>query len=776
VGTVDNLSSFGYLVRRRRKALDLTQTDLANKVYCSLSTIKKIEADERRPSLLMAERLVESLQIHASDRQAFLSASSAEGLFDRLNLPDASLDRSAVHSNLSTYLPPTPFVGHKNELAELSRLINEQGYRLISLVGPGGIGKTRLALQAAEEQVARFSGGVFFTTLSQVDTPAYIPSAILDALSLPAYPVVDILSQVIEHLHNQVTLLVLDNFEHLLDGADLIVDLLHASPKLVIITTSREPLDLSMEHVFEVRGMPLDPDVVGGQVSDLDAVQLFLQTARSVGVVKYPSRQELNCILRICRLVDGMPLAIELAAAWSRTRSYEEIEMGILNGLDFLTSSMRDAGERHRSIEAAFEYSWCSLTPEEKRVFPILSVFHGGFRFDAVREIAAVQLSTLTALVNKSLLYRIASGRYEMHELLRRFSELKLLERGEGDDYYRQHMRYYLKLCESVSSGSYPGVSNTLPEEAESDNFRFALSTAVQLHEVEIELRLVINLGQFWHEKGLLVEGLTWLKQALSLDDHPPPSLKLQALIQSAWIAQDMGDFEQAILFCKQSLSLGKELGDRSSIGQALLIYGTALYLNGEFERSIRLLNKSLAIFRATDDEKDQLIALLRIADLNMRLGMLDQAEQQWRDALVLSSKLDQKKEMGFSLGGLGDIQRFRGNYAEAMDNYMKSLTIHWELNQIVDLPFVMEAMAMDFIAMRQPDKALVLLCSAENLRKEIHSPLPPSYQQSYAPFIQDLKNQIGESAFFDARQAGCSASLKQVIGHFIQSADEAEK
>lgn len=773
--TVDDIHSFGYWVRRRRKALDLTQQVLADQVYCSLSTIKKIELDERRPSPLMAERLAECLDIQGVDRHAFIAAAGAEISFDRLNFPSLPLDRSTAHSNLEDYLSPTPFIGYRKELTELSGLISDGRCRLVSLVGAGGMGKTRLALRVAAGQVDRFPDGVYFIPLAQVGSLSSISSAILDALSLPHYPGSDLHSTLLEYLHTRNTLLVLDNYEHLLNTVSLVTELLRNSPRLVILVTSREPLDLTQECVYEVNGLPVEREA-GAQVSSLDAVQLFLQAAQRVGGMANPTLQDLDTVWRICKLVEGMPLAIELAGAWARTHTYLEIEAGIMGSLDFLSSAKHDASERHRSIQAAFGFSWRLLTPEEQRLFPILSIFRGGFQVDAIQMIAGTQTATLDSLVNKSLLKRTSSGRYEMHELIRRYSEQKLVDLGLTDYFLILHLKYYLKRVENTS----PGINSSAGEQlaafyrSDIDNLRLALSTAIERNEVELGLRLVVALGQNWLNTGHLLEGLAWLRQLIRQENGQYPILKTQALILSASIYRDMGDFEQAISLSKQSLVLCKVVKDQALTGQSLMILGTSYYLVGEAERGSKLLERSLAIFQAADDESQQIRALLRIGDLERWRGMLDTADFHWQQALAIATRLGEKKEMGFSLGGLGDIKRLQGKYHEAMQIYKRALLIHWERNDVLDITFLFEAMALDFIALQQVREALVLWGAANKLRYEIHSLAPPRYQQSYATAIQAVRTQLGEATFTKAVQAGSNTPLEQVISSFLQPLSEA--
>jgi predicted ATPase len=322
-------------------------------------------------------------------------------------------------------------VGRTEELASLSTRLAEAACRLLTLVGPGGNGKTRLAIELARQKAPDFANGVYFVALQPVSSPDRLTATIAEGIGFSFYGQDDPEAQLLSFLSERQSLLLLDNFEHLLETADLLARMLAAAPGLKLLVTSREALNLQEEWLWHVRGMHF-PDA--DRVADIEAfsaLKLFTERARRVRQDFSPEAEQ-SCIIRICQLVGGTPLALELAAAWLKTLPCDKIVHEIERNLDFLASNMRNIPERHRSMRAVFEQSWLLLSEDERLVLKRLSVFRGGFRQPAAEAVAGASLLTLSSLADKSLLYVDASGRFEIHELLRQFAEERL-EREAGE-------------------------------------------------------------------------------------------------------------------------------------------------------------------------------------------------------------------------------------------------------------------------------------------------------------------------------------------------------
>jgi len=341
----------------------------------------------------------------------------------------------------------TLFLGRNAELGDISALIHNPLCRLLTLVGPGGIGKSRLALEAASNQPGSFSDGRYIAYLQALPSADLLVSAIAEALEFRFQPDDDPHDQLVAYLRHKSLLLVLDNFEHLLDGASLVGDILASATAVKVLVTSRERLHLQEEWVYEVRGLDYPANDSETDIETYGAVQLFIHSARRVspqfrltGLCKPP-------VARICRLVGGMPLGIELASAWTRALPCEEIAREIERSLDILEATARNVPPRHRNMRAAFEPTWHRLPEEERHVFMKLSVFRGGFTREAAESVAGATLQSLLSLVDKSLLRLDANGRYTIHELLRQYGEEQLnASPPERDQSLDLHCSCYLDL------------------------------------------------------------------------------------------------------------------------------------------------------------------------------------------------------------------------------------------------------------------------------------------------------------------------------------------
>jgi transcriptional regulator with XRE-family HTH domain len=365
-------TSFGSWLRQRRKSLDLTQFELADQIGCSVVTIRKIEVDERRPSKQIAERMADVLAVSAEERAAFIAfARRTEAIPSDTFLPHAT-----VISRHNLPPQPTPFIGRADELAEIAERLTDPACRLLTLVGPGGIGKTRLALEAAHEQQPNFADGVYFVALTPIASPNLVAPAIAGTLKLTSYDPADPIASIVHDLREKALLLLLDNFEHLLEATNLLTDILAAAPQVKILVTSREALNLQEEWVRRVDGLSFPVSGDDENAEDYSAIRLFVERARRIRG-NFSLTDESDNVARICQLVQGMPLAIELAATWLKTLPCARIADEIQRNLDFLASPLRNVAERHRSVRAIFDQSWKLLTIEEQSVFQTL-VQQGG--------------------------------------------------------------------------------------------------------------------------------------------------------------------------------------------------------------------------------------------------------------------------------------------------------------------------------------------------------------------------------------------------------------
>jgi predicted ATPase/DNA-binding CsgD family transcriptional regulator len=338
---------------------------------------------------------------------------------------------------------PTPFIGREPEIAEIVELLTDEDCRLLTLLGPGGIGKSRLSTESIRRLTENdFEHGVFYVPLAPLTSADNIVTTVIGVLGIMIGEDGTPQEELVKFLSGRNLLLVMDNFEHVLDGADLVADILSASSNVKILVTSREALNLQQEWVWHVRGMRFPDDTTIDDIDKYSALKLFLDRAKRVRR-EFSVDSELDDAIRICQLVGGMPLAIELSVSWLKTLSCQDIIKQIERGIDFLSTRARDIPERHRSIRAVFDYSWNLLSSDEQAVFPRLSIFRGGFTLEASENVARADLMTLSGLVEKSMVRRDNTGRFDIHELLRQYAEEKLDEVDETTDVLSAHATYF---------------------------------------------------------------------------------------------------------------------------------------------------------------------------------------------------------------------------------------------------------------------------------------------------------------------------------------------
>lgn len=489
------------------------------------------------------------------------------------------------------------FVGRDDELSQIGTLFADPNCHLLTLVGPGGVGKTRLALEAARRQ--EYPDGVHFVPLQPLTSADYIVSTIADAVGIQFSPGGDLRHQLLDYFRHRSLLLVLDNLEQLLDGVTLLSEILDAAPGVSILATSRERLSLREEWVLEVEGLsyPINDDEP--DPAQHSAVALFEQRARQTKLSFELVDPQRSAVGRICRMVGGMPLGVELAAAWVRALSCEAIADEIARSLDILETSTRNVEPRHRTIRAVFEPTWQRLTNAERDTFMRLSVFRGGFTRDAAEAVAGASLRTLTALVDKSLVRVNANGRYDMQEILRQYAMAKLTADAASTSAER-HLTYFLKLTEVDDRERDPAWYEHLNPDL--DNFRAALAWALHRQDAEKGLRLAASLSWFFAEQSHAREGLTWLEHMLHISQDVPPSVRAKALARAGETAAMLADYEYAKTLARQALDLARAVDDHSSIAMSLATLGFYSGWNQYSVQAAEMLDESLALLRQLAD------------------------------------------------------------------------------------------------------------------------------------------------------------------------------
>jgi predicted ATPase/DNA-binding CsgD family transcriptional regulator len=623
---------------------------------------------------------------------------------------------------------PTPFLGRERELAELSALLLDPDSRLVTLLGPGGIGKTRLALEAAARESDKgdspFGDGIFFVPLQSLNEEDYIVPAIADALKYSFSSREEPRDQLLNYLKDKRTFLVLDNFEHLLPGADLIAAILEGCPQVKILVTSREVLGLQEEWIRPVEGLDFPGQERPERLEDYSAVQLFAERARRVQP-GFSLEREQACVLRICQLVQGMPLAIELAAAWLKSLPCAEVAAEIQHSLDFLATRLRNVPERHRSVRAVFDQSWKHLAEEEQAVFRRLAVFQGGFTRSAAEAVAQASPALLQALVDQSLLSLNPGGRYQLHELLRQFGaeqlDEKTEERQETQNLHARYFAGFLARLESRLKGpeqldalaqmdqeidNIRGAWRWMSEESDSAGLDLAMSSLTLYYQIRsrfqegteaFERAAAMASGSPVY--GYLLQAATWFKasitgwgpqwpryqEALSwMRDSNTSSRMAFPLMSLCFVELDPEEEEQVRQFFRDNLAHARENEDTWACAwfqYSLGVIGSRSELTPEAQL---LLEESISAFEKCGDRWGSTAALHHLGSKIAEQGNYLEARAIFHKSLQICKEIGDQGGVEFSLHFLGEIARGMQEYEGSLNYLLDAIQIGKELNSFM--------------------------------------------------------------------------------------------
>jgi predicted ATPase/DNA-binding XRE family transcriptional regulator len=774
---MDSEISFGHWLQKRRKALDLTREELARKIGCSASALRKIETNVRHPSKQLAQILASTLDIPVDEHENFIKIARGELPLGRINssspLPDLRVFQSSQTISNPIPILSTALIGRERELSALRQMLADPQCRLITLVGPGGIGKTSLALEIACDQYSQYKDGVAFVSMEELDAPSSIVPAIADALAFSFQEGIDAKKQLINHMRSRQMLLVLDNAEHLLEDVSIFTKIIQSAPHVKLLCTSREPLNLHSEWVLEVRGLPYPQSYDSVEFEHNSAVTLFLHRAKQVKMHLNLKQEDRIAITHICKMVEGIPLAIELSAAWTRTLSYREIAMEIEKSLDFLSTNMRDIPERHQSLRAVFNHSWKLLTDEERDVLMKLAVFQGGFTREMAEQVADANLVALGTLKMKSLIQQNDRKRYYLHEMVRQYAHTQLQFSGEAKPAYSAHLSVFVCLAETMESElTRSGQSRRLLYmETEHDNFRVALRWAFESGDTESALRLTGALWRFWYMRSHLVEGSQWLEQALqAASTVASASLRAKVLNGAGLLAYYQGRFNQAEQWLEECLSLQSDLGERD-IAYAKLTLAWIVHDQLGFARASLLYQDTLQSFRRLDDFYGMVRTLNSQGVLAFDIGDLNLADQLFNECMVLARQYGDKENVAVALTNLGWTAALRGQ-VQAVELCQEAITLFCELGNKLGIAFSLEGVAAGFILAAQAGRAVRLLGSADALRAAIDAPLGGTHARCLEQIIQQGHETLSDPAFAVAWAEGEAMSMEKAIAYAIGVAD----
>lgn len=681
--------SFGEWLKLRRKTLDLTQSELAQRAGCSVHALRKIESGERRPSKQLAGLLANALEIPTDDQATFVKVARGELIIERLRPPapaqaadqPAEPGPTAKLSNLPE--THTPLIGRDPELITLGQLLRDPQCRLLTLIGPGGIGKTSLAIEVASGHLNHFSEGVCFVSLAPLKTHTYLVPAIADALGYAFQGQLEPRLQLLNYLRSKELLLVLDNAEHLLAGIELFGEILEGAPGVKLLVTSRERLYLQSEWVFEIQGLPVPPEDQITQAEQYSSFALFLQAAQRAQVAFELLPEQRAAVVYICHMVEGMPLGIELAAAWVSLLTPREIAQEIERSLDFLATSMRDVPARQRSLRAAFDHSWNLLTDDERLVLRRLAVFQGGFKREAAEQVANATLPTLLALTSKSLLRRTERGRYDLHEVIRQYALSHLQDDPQHEVVRDRHSDFYLTMLSKRESALKGAAQREAMRELtdEIDNLRTAWLWAVERENYPLLEGATNALGRLYEIGGWLREGIEQFEpviQALldGAEDVQCQNVLGKALIQQGLLFFRWGEFGEAQNRLSKSLEILRPLNDPTLLPDALVIWGTIKHLYGEFDQALSLLDEGLSCARAGGYRWSEAYALVNQGYLASLYGRYKECYRQMMAGLAIFRELSDPQYIALSLNFMTPTLIHLGYYQQAYEGLQESLQL----------------------------------------------------------------------------------------------------
>jgi non-specific serine/threonine protein kinase len=828
VVTPEKFTTFGELLRFLRRKANLTQRELSIAVGYSESQISRLEQNERAPGeATLAARFVPALYIDDEPQWvARLLELGAATHAPETVAPQPIAEAKPTPHNLPNQL--TSFIGREKEITEVKQHLLK--VRLVTLTGPGGCGKTRLALQAASGLLDDFRDGVWLIELAPLADPVLVTQTVAVVLGLKEEVGRPFLSTLTDHLRGKRLLLILDNCEHLIQAsAQLTESLLHACPDVHILATSREGLGVAGEISFLVPSLSSPDPAQAIQVDTLakyESVQLFMDRAVTALPGFAVTNDNASAVSRVCHRLDGIPLAIELAAARIKLLRVEQIAERLDGRFQLLTGGERTAMPRHQTLAALIDWSHDLLTEPERILLRRLSVFAGGWTLEAAEAVCEGDgiegshvLDLLTQLVNKSLVIaERAQGeeaRYRMLETIRQYALEKLAASGETDALRKRHAMYYLTLAEAdVSLSAQLRLAWQDRMETEHDNMRAALAWSHSIEgNAELELRLAAALGGLWSYRAYWDEGRGWLEGALAHADvegvenkqlrahallnlgsmcslqsdfeagqvYYMDSLKLYqeledtsmpafVLSQMGWLARERGDVTTARLRLEEGLAIFRQIGDKGGIAYALMTLGEALVMQGDAEGATRLLEESLLLSRERNDGNGMGWVLNHLGHVAQIQGQYERALHFHEESLVYFRESWQGLLcLSWVYQGLGETALAQGNATLAATDLAESLRLFHDFEDRAGISWCLAGLAGVASLNEEPERAAWLWGAAEALRQSIGARPAPAARLTHERLQAEVRQQLGETAFNAKWADGQKASVEQAIDEALR-------
>jgi len=639
-----------------------------------------------------------------------------------LNHATASARRLLEHHH---HLPLSSgsFFGRERACVQVDALLRRPECRLLTLVGPGGIGKTRLALEVARGTGNRYPDGIYFVPLASLDSGENLVSSFCDALACFVFGPGEPKARLLDYVRHKEALLVVDNFEHLIPYADLLSDLLKATPLLNILVTSRERLNLKQEWIFEVEGLALPTPK--RHAKNVGSVQLFAASAKQANPQFELNEHNLHDVARICKQVEGMPLGLELAAAATRLLSCEEIAEGIEANTHFLGTPLHNVPERHQSLRAVFRHSWRLLSDAEKNVLGELALFRGGFERHAFVYVTQSSTTALRALLDKSLLRKSASGRYQMHALLQHYAMGKLEQRPHVQaEAERRHGEYFVRLLQEKGRALRRADQKEALETVltEFENVRLAWAWALDHERTDLAERALDSLSLFYDLRSQYREGEQTFRHAVAAlrQTQGVASLRGQLLARQGLFAFRLGQYDRAAQLVEASIDAAKRGRRPLDEAYARNLLGQIAYAKGEFEPAIACYEAALKTFEAANDKPKMASCINNWGNLLWTQGEYDKAEALHQQALHIRKDLGDRWGVAASLNNLGAVAFHRKDYPEAKRLFQKGLELREALEDQLGIAACLNNLGEIARRMHDHEQALVLHKKSLSMRRNI--------------------------------------------------------
>jgi predicted ATPase/class 3 adenylate cyclase len=673
----------------------------------------------------------------------------------------------------------TSFLGRETELASLGRLLDEA--RLVTLTGPGGTGKTRLATQVAAERLSRYGDGAFFVDLAPIADPSLVPSAIAASAGIREAADRPLATTLAEELRDREMLLVLDNFEHVTEAAPVVADLLAAARRLRALVTSRTVLHLSGEREFPVPPLAVpDPARLPPltELSTFEGVTLFVERAQAARPDFAVTDESWPTVAAIVAKLDGLPLAIELAAAKTRALDPPQIYSRLGDRLAFLAGGPRDAPSRQRALRETIAWSHDLLEPGEQTLFRRLSVFAGGWTLDAAAavcrpsELGLDELTGIETLLDQSLIRR-AEGRageqrFAMLETIREFAAERLADGHEAEDVARRHAEHFTAFAEQLEPELTQSAGAVDQMEHDHDNLRAALAWAIDRDEADISLRLAYATWRFWQLRSHLREGRMWFDRLLALPAAAARTgARAKGLTGAAGIAYWQNDYPSATAWYEEAESIYREIGDRHGVADAIYNLGSMAAIRGDMEAVGAAFAEGKILARDLGDAG----LLLRFLEAEGYTAFmsddLETARTVLDEALAMAEASDDAFAVATSHHTVGQVARLQGRLDDAAVHYRSAIAVASRIGDTVALTEPLQGLAAVLIAGDDPETGLRLLGANAGIRERAGGGPPPEYLRLGDPFTV-ARERLGDDRYEATWEAGRALSVEEAIAEAL--------